>query len=644
MARARRDARSRAAAVLAILTVLAAIAIVPVLSATAEASGSTVHAGLAAPEQSASEATATPLTATSSPSSSASASGSSAGSSSSEPSTASSTSSSTTSGTATTVSQTTESAATPSPASTVSSSSTDNSEATSSAPIVQTVAPATPPAAAQSPIGRGTVLIALAVLLIAIAVVSLVVSATRRRQGSQHAPTPIRSDPQVQSVAPGGAPAESVAPAGAAAAVAGAAAQWSSPVDGSSLDDLMAFMVELGDTMVDSGDPVTHVSECLERVADVNGVRGAEIIVLPTALIITLPGMRESRTEVATTGRSRLRLDQVEAVFTVADAAERGEIGPRAARDQLRSARELPPSFSSGVIVLGHAVIAMGLAVILAGRWTDIAVAAVLGAGVGLIKQLTARRRLAIQVFLPVLCAFLVAAAVALLGRTAVEPQLLPPILGALVTFIPGGLLTTAVIELATGQMISGASRLVYGTLQLVLLALGIIAGLQMIGIPAVTFTETDSSVIGAIAPWLGVLIFGIGVLLSYSGRPRSLGWMLLVLYVAFAGQVIGGLLFGSSLSAFVGAVVMTPVAVFVATQRTGPPTLVTFLPAFWLLVPGAIALVGVTQIMGEATVDGTTSILTAGVTIVSIALGVVLGLGLGDWVTRGFRRPVSTQ
>ncbi len=148
---------------------------------------------------------------------------------------------------------------------------------------------------------------------------------------------------------------------------------------------------------------------------------------------------------------------------------------------------------------------------------------------------------------------------------------------------------------------------------------------------------------IGAIAPWLGVLIFGIGVLLSYSGRPRSLGWMLLVLYVAFAGQVIGGLLFGSSLSAFVGAVVMTPVAVFVATQRTGPPTLVTFLPAFWLLVPGAIALVGVTQVMGEATVDGTTSILTAGVTIVSIALGVVLGLGVGDWVTRVFRRQAAS-
>jgi len=502
------------------------------------------------------------------------------------------------------------------------------------ASTVQTVVPASPPAAVQSGIGRGTVVIALAVLLIALVVVLLVISATRRlRPPDQPVPT---------------APAERARSSGESVVIdtkpESISTDWSSPIDGSSLDALMTFMVALGDTMVDSGDPVTHVSECLERVARVNGVQGAEIIVLPTALIITLPGLEQARTEVAATGNSRLRLDQVEGVFRVADAAERGDIGPMAALAELESARVLAPSFPPGVIIAGHAVIAMGLAIILAGGWVDVGVAAVLGAGVGAVKQLAARRRLAIQVFLPVGCAFLVAAAVALLGRTELNPDLLPPILGALVTFIPGGLLTTAVIELATGQMISGASRFVYGTLQLILLSIGIVAGLQLFGIPAVTVAEGETSLAGAIAPWLGVLIFGVGVLLSYSGRPRSLGWMLLVLYVAYAGQVIGGLLFGGSLSAFVGAVVMTPVAVFVATQRSGPPTLVTFLPAFWLLVPGAIALVGVTQVMGEARVDGASSILNAGVTIVSIALGVVLGLTIGDWVSRLFRHRVGTS
>jgi uncharacterized membrane protein YjjP (DUF1212 family) len=505
---------------------------------------------------------------------------------------------------------------------------TVNSVLTVPASTVLTVVPGTPPAAAQSGIGRGTVLIAVAVLLIALLVVLLVVSSTRRHPPG--GPVPVAPAPDARRTE------QSVI---TKTDTATKSVDWSSPIDGSSLDALMTFMVALGDTMVDSGDPVTHVGECLQRVARVNGVHGAEIIVLPTALIITLPGLDEARTEVAATGNSRLRLDQVEGVFRVADAAERGDIGPIAALAQLEAARLLAPSFAPGVIIAGHAVIAMGLAIILAGGLVDVGVAAVLGAGVGAVKQLAARRRLAIQVLLPVFCAVLVAAAVALLGRTDLNPDLLPPILGALVTFIPGGLLTTAVIELATGQMISGASRFVYGSLQLILLSVGIVAGLQVFGIPAVTVAEGETSLAGSIAPWIGVLIFGVGVLLSYSGRPRSLGWMLLVLYVAYAGQVVGGLLFGSSLSAFAGAVVMTPVAVFVATQRTGPPTLVTFLPAFWLLVPGAIALVGVTQVMGQARVDGASSILNAGVTIVSIALGVVLGLSIGDWVNRLFHR-----
>jgi len=490
------------------------------------------------------------------------------------------------------------------------------------------VAPATPPAAAQSEIGRGTLLIAIGVLVIATAmmILALVLTLNRRR--------PRTATAAAREATTGHSPPIPIVPVSTEHQDG-----WSSPVDGSSLTDVMAMLVELGDTMIDSGDPVTHVRDTLQRLAEINGIAAPEIIVLPTALIITLPGMEEMRTEVASTGESTLRLDQVEAIFTVADAAERGEIGPRVALVEIRSARNLPPSFGPAVIMGGHAVIAMGLALILSGGWTEVGVAAVLGAGVGVIKQWAARRPLAVQVFLPFSCAFLVAVAVSLLARTELDPAVLPPILGALVTFIPGGLLTTAVIELATGQMISGASRFVYGSLQLVLLSLGIVGGLQLAGIPAITVAESDSSLIGAVVPWIGVLVFGLGVLLSYSGRPGSFGWMLLVLYVAYAGQVVGGLLFGSSLSAFVGAAVMTPFAVFVAAQRSGPPTLVTFLPAFWLLVPGAIALVGVTQVMGEATVDGVSAILGAGVTIVSIALGVVLGLSVGQWAMNWIRK-----
>ena len=308
------------------------------------------------------------------------------------------------------------------------------------------MAPATPPAAAQSEIGRGTLLIAIGVLVIATAmmILALVLTLNRRR--------PRTATAAAREATTGRGPPIPIVPVSAEHQDG-----WSSPVDGSSLTDVMAMLVELGDTMIDSGDPVTHVRDTLQRLAEINGIAAPEIIVLPTALIITLPGMEEMRTEVASTGESTLRLDQVEAIFTVADAAERGEIGPRVALVEIRSARNLPPSFGPAVIMGGHAVIAMGLALILSGGWTEVGVAAVLGAGVGVIKQWAARRPLAVQVFLPFSCAFLVAVAVSLLARTELDPAVLPPILGALVTFIPGGLLTTAVIELATGQTRAGA-------------------------------------------------------------------------------------------------------------------------------------------------------------------------------------------
>ena len=476
---------------------------------------------------------------------------------------------------------------------------------TTATPVPTAELPAVPPAAQRSDIGAGKVLIAVAVLLLAAMVVAIV----RRRI----APTPVRPGP--------------------------------APVDGSTVtvarggDDLIDLLVELGDEMVRSGAPVTHVQADLLRIAAANGVPDAEIVVLPTALIITVPGLDRPRTEVATSGGAGLRLDQIDAVFRVAAEVEHGEIGITEALSRLRAIRSQPPSVGPAVVVLGHAVIAVGLAIVLAGGWLAFPAAAVLGAGVGLIKLWSAARSAALQVFVPIGCAFAVSAAVALLARTDLDPGFLPPVLGALVTFIPGGLLTTAVLELATGQMISGASRFIFGGLQLVLLAIGIVGGVQLVGLPVISIAPANDSAAGAISPWLGVLVFGIGVLLTFSGRPRSLGWMLLVLYVAFAGQVLGGLLVGSYLSGFVGAAVMTPVAVFAAGQRSGPPTMVTFLPAFWLLVPGAVALVGVTQVMGDTRDAGLTSILTAGVTFVAIALGVVFGSALAPGRLRRRRR-----
>ena len=50
------------------------------------------------------------------------------------------------------------------------------------------------------------------------------------------------------------------------------------------------------------------------------------------------------------------------------------------------------------------------------------------------------------------------------------------------------------------------------------------------------------------------------------------------------------------------------------------------FLPAFWLLVPGAIGLIGIAEIVGDNTEAGTENVATALAAIPAVALGILVG------------------
>jgi uncharacterized membrane protein YjjB (DUF3815 family) len=199
-----------------------------------------------------------------------------------------------------------------------------------------------------------------------------------------------------------------------------------------------------------------------------------------------------------------------------------------------------------------------------------------------------------------------------------------------LVTFLPGAALTMAVVELSAAEMVAGASRLVTGMLQLLLLAFGIVGAAQVVDVPAASeLVDQPQNLLGWWAPWLGVLVVGIGNYLYNSAPPRSFAWLCVVLYAAWIGQYLGDQAFGGYVSGFVGALVMTPVAYLVERRPSAPPALVSFLPAFWLLVPGALGLIGVTEYISHNVTAGVQDFLAAVAAIIAIALGVLCGYPL---------------
>jgi uncharacterized membrane protein YjjP (DUF1212 family) len=396
------------------------------------------------------------------------------------------------------------------------------------------------------------------------------------------------------------------------------------------LRELQTFVVQLGAAMNAAGEPVYSVQERLARVARAYAARGARISAFPTYLIVTM-GRGEPATLELTSVAESPRLDQISAVDRLVREAELGAVQPSEGLRRLEAISDLRPRFGPWQSIAGYSVFTLGLCLILQPAPRDVAAAAVLGALVGLLRS-TGRRQAPLQILMPLLPAFTVSALSALAVKHDLTDPGLRAMVASLVVFLPGAAMTTAVLELEAGQMVSGSSRLVSGMMQLALLAFGIIAGIQAVGVSSSQVFSGSPDLLGDWAPWLGVLVFAVGVMVANSAPPRSFPGLLVVLYAAWCGQVLGNAVFGGYVSAFVGALVMTPVAAWVSRLPSAMPQHASFLPGFWLLVPGALGLIGLAQYVGDAEAAGIEDLVATVVSIFAVAVGVLCGTLLLAW------------
>jgi uncharacterized membrane protein YjjB (DUF3815 family) len=147
---------------------------------------------------------------------------------------------------------------------------------------------------------------------------------------------------------------------------------------------------------------------------------------------------------------------------------------------------------------------------------------------------------------------------------------------------------------------------------------------------------EIGTGPLMALAPWGGVVVFGVGVYLHFSAPKKSLPWMLLVLLIAFAAQQIAAVYFGKVVSGFFGMLIATPLGYLIQLRFHGPPAMVTFLPSFWLLVPGALGLMSVKHMLSDR-VAGLDGLVMTVFAFVSIALGTLMGASLYKSLTEHF-------
>lgn len=401
---------------------------------------------------------------------------------------------------------------------------------------------------------------------------------------------------------------------------------------------LSRFLLGLAEGMNASAESVDRIGEQMLAIARAYGMDDTDVVVLPTVLLVQTGGIEHGRVAIRSVPKASFRFDQIAALYRLLEVARRAGVTPVDGIRRLNEIGAMTPRFGWVVRTLGHGVLTAGLSLLLAPTWQGVIVAFVLGAMIGLLKLV---RSPTLQLIMPVVAAFVCAVSVFLLAQWIEIGDPIRLLIAPLATFLPGGALTTATVEIAAGQMLAGAARLVYGFVQLGLLAFGILAGGTVVGADESAYAPLETT---AVLPWwvpfLGVLVFAVGNYLHFSAPSSTFGWVVLTLTVAYLGQLAGGALIGATVSGFIGALAMTPVVLWITTLRNGAPSQLTFLPAFWVLVPGAAGLIGLTEaVTSEA---GFVDFAAALVTVMSIALGVLIGTALYRAITRGAQEIVQ--
>ena len=379
----------------------------------------------------------------------------------------------------------------------------------------------------------------------------------------------------------------------------------------------------VGAGMAQSFDSVASIESTLTKICAAQGVDDAIVLAFPTAVVVQTGGGEQSGVQVDTNFGGSLRYDQIAALYTYIKVLKSQHVDLGMANQELDNIANLSPRYPWFVRVLGYSLFAAGFSLILQPTLATVITCTLLGLLIGAIYL---AKIPTLQLVLPVVVSFLVTAVVLLIaGRFGLEDpvRILVPLL---VIFLPGAAITIGVIELASNQMVAGASRLVSGTVTLLLLAFGIFAATALLDVPPEVVQDIP---VGTIGPWVMVIaipIYLVGLMLLFCSPWKYFPWMLVILIVTYLGQLFGSVVFSAQLSGFFGALAMTPLALWFDSLPNGPSKLVTILPAFWMIVPGASGLMAIVGIGADQSRGSLDSVV---VTVIAIALGILTGTAL---------------
>lgn len=395
---------------------------------------------------------------------------------------------------------------------------------------------------------------------------------------------------------------------------------------------------DLGVLLLECGTSVTDVRGSLEQVSQ-RTVPGTslEFAILPEMVMVSRPGSASATTTVMGKGEARTFRQSARASRLVHEL-ESGSTALADAPARMASIRATPRRHPGLQNLIGCGLLSLSLAWLFRCPWWAIVLALVVGLLVGGLTMLMMRVRAAAAVA-PFVSAFVSTVLVgAVAGWLDLGPVPLFAVCAPIAILVPGALITNALLELTSTDIVTGASRLMYGLIMLAFMAAGVYSGAALTGLridsasaalvgEAVRLT-TERGGWEALPPlwgaWIAVIVLAIGIGLAFGSGFRLTVVCVVVMTGTYAVLALFSPLVGSVVATGAAAAVLFVAARVLERVTLAIPATVSFQPAFLLLVPGTVGLVALASFDAQALVS-------APMMFLSLCIGTKVGALLAD-------------
>jgi uncharacterized membrane protein YjjP (DUF1212 family) len=402
-------------------------------------------------------------------------------------------------------------------------------------------------------------------------------------------------------------------------------------------DERARFITDFARRLHLAGVSAARLEGAVKTTANKMGVDCA-IWSSPTGILLSLGDLNDpaasQQTRVLRLDPAQPNLADLSTLDHVTEQVIEGKIDVVEASNRFRDLDRAADARDRYWMVFAFGLASAAVAGLLRTSWVDVLVAGALGTLVGAL-DLASRTRPDLAAASEAIAAILVTVLTATFAHFVAPLSIQTVVIAALIVLMPGLTLTTAVTELATGQLVTGTARFAGAMVTLFKLTFGSVAGAQIVNALGWTPRVAQSASLPA---WVEVIAmvaaaFSFAILFRAARRDIPLVMASAILgYVLtrvasgwFAPeQVTQGVTFAGAV--FVSSLVMAALANIYGRVIGRPGTLVR-LPSIMLLVPGSVGFRGIASLVER---DYTLGMETA-VAVLSALVALMAGLLFGS-------------